>query len=69
MMGLDTSWITFQSSTEPLYAFIKLNLIKSPGSGMSASKCSIFLTGLQHLMIITDHNSLIAINIQHSLPG
>ena len=36
MMGLDTSWITFQNSSEPLYAFIKLNLIKTTGSGMSA---------------------------------
>ena len=63
-MGPDTSWFTFLSSAESRYAIIELELL---AVAWAVSKCNIFLAGLEHFTVITDHNPLIPILNSHHL--
>ena len=54
----------FLSSAESRYVIIKLELL---AVAWAISKCNVFLMGLQHFQIITDHNLLIPILNSHRL--
>jgi len=54
----------FLSSAESRYAIIELELL---AVAWAVAKCKMFLTGLQHFKVITDHNPLISILNSHRL--
>ena len=54
----------FLTPTETRYAVIELELLAVAWSVM---KCKMFLSGLQHFKVITDHNPLIPILNSHRL--
>ena len=54
----------FLSSAESRYTVIELELLAVT---WAVSKCKIFLMGLQHFHIVTDHNPLIPILNSHRL--
>ena len=54
----------FLTPTESRYAVIELELLAVTWSVM---KCKMFLSGLQHFQVITDHNPLIPILNSHRL--
>ena len=54
----------FLADTESCYAVIELEMLTIC---WAVSKCKLFLTGLQHFTIITDHNPLIPILNNHCL--
>ena len=54
----------FLKDTESRYAVIKLEML---AVCWGVSKCNLFLTGLQHFTIVTDHNPLIPILNNHHL--
>ena len=54
----------FLSSVESRYAVIELELL---AVAWGVSKCKMFLTGLQHFKVITDHNPLVPILNSHYL--
>lgn len=54
----------FLTDTESRYAIIELEML---AVCWAVSKCKLFLTGLQHFTIITDHNPLIPILNHHRL--
>ncbi len=54
----------FLSDTESRYAIIELELLAVT---WAISKCNIFLAGLQHFQVITDHHPLIPILNTHRL--
>lgn len=54
----------FLSSAESRYAIIDLELL---AVAWAVSKCNVFLMGLQHFKVITDHNPLIPILNSHRL--
>ena len=54
----------FLSSAESRYAIIELELL---AVAWAVSKCNVFLMGLQHFQIVTDHNPLIPILNSHRL--
>ena len=54
----------FLTDTESRYAVIELEML---AVCWAVSKCKLFLTGLQHFTIITDHNPLIPILNNHRL--
>ena len=54
----------FLTDTESRYAVIELEML---AVCWAVSKCKLFLTGLQHFTIITDHNPLIPIPNNHRL--
>ena len=54
----------FLSDTESRYAVIELELLAVT---WAISKCNIFLAGLQHFLVITDHHPLIPILNNHRL--
>ena len=54
----------FLSDTEARYAVIELEML---AVCWAISKCKLFLSGLQHFTVITDHNPLIPIINNHRL--
>ena len=54
----------FLKDTESRYAVIELEML---AVCWAVSKCKLFLTGLQHFTIVTDHNPLIPILNNHRL--
>ena len=54
----------FLTETESHYAVIELELL---AISWAVSKCRLFLTGLQHFTVLTDHNPLIPILNSHRL--
>ena len=54
----------FLSSAESRYAIVELELLAVT---WAVSKCKIFLMGLQHFQVVTDHNPLIPILNSHRL--
>jgi len=54
----------FLSTAESRYAIIELEMLAVV---WAASKCKLFLTGMQHFQVITDHNPLIPILNNHRL--
>ena len=54
----------FLTDTESRYAVIELELL---GVAWAAKKCRIFLTGLPHFTVVTDHNPLVPILNSHRL--
>ena len=54
----------FLSTAESRYAIIELEMLAVV---WAASKCKMFLTGMQHFQVITDHNPLIPILNNHRL--
>ena len=54
----------FLTDTESRYAVVELEML---AVCWAVSKCKLFLTGLQHFTIITDHNPLIPILNSHRL--
>ena len=68
--GTDGPWTLVQAGsrflteTESHYAVIELELL---AISWAVSKCRLFLAGIQHFTIITDHNPLISILNHHRL--
>ena len=54
----------YLSDTESCYAIIELELL---GVAWAISKCKLFLSGLRHFTVITDHHPLIPILNSHRL--
>jgi len=64
LWNLIQAGLRFLTDTEARYAVIELEML---AVCWVISKCKLFLSGLQHFTIITDHNPLIPILNNHRL--